>query len=103
MSWLVPQRLKKDNIRTTYHPHSKHGIIVDSFEEYGFGVPPCLHAHHLKLWLPFHFEEEFTFAELDLDLFSVLQSPTYSSRSPRIPEIPGGFWGFWVDSSGFQA
>jgi hypothetical protein len=27
---------------------------------------------------------------------SVLQSPTYSGRSPRILEIPGGFW------SGFQ-
>jgi hypothetical protein len=66
-SQLVPQLPKKDNIRTTYHPHSKHGIIVDSFEEYGSGVPPCPYAHHLKPWLPFYFKDEFMFAELVLD------------------------------------
>ena len=66
-SRLLPQPPKKDDIRTTYHPHSKRKTTVESFEEYGASVPSHPHAHHPKPWLPFHSESEFAFAEIILE------------------------------------
>jgi hypothetical protein len=69
MSRPPPQQPKKDNIRTTYHPHSKRKTVVESFEEYGTGTgrPPHQRAHHPKPWLPFHSKSEFALAELILN------------------------------------
>ena len=72
-----PRRPQRDDIRTTYHPHTGRSVEVKSFEDYGrdYGraKPKPSSPRSTMPWLPFHSEAEFSFAEIVLE--SAMSNP----------------------------